>query len=201
VRSGNGGIAQDPRLRSGRFRIWTPWSAWPWHAAGLTILARVPLRGHRGCLAHAASASLAPTRAAAMWRPAKASLNDFCSATIFPPPTTPSHHAAGWRKAIDIFRAPIVVKAWAGSRQRRHHLPSRKTRIEAAIACSAGNSSAKPRTDILARVPGGGRKSASSVSPTASCVPLAPSQDHNACGGGDTGPTPAHGRLFHRYAA
>ena len=98
--------------------------------------------------------------------------------------------AAELEKAIDIFRAPIVVKADGLAAGKGVIIcPSRQTAIEAAHSLFSGKLLGEAAQQIiLEEFLEGDEISFLCLSDGKHVVPLAPSQDHKCIGEGDTGP-------------
>jgi phosphoribosylamine--glycine ligase len=132
-----------------------------------------------------------PTRAAAMLETSKGFAKRFLQRHNIPTANyAVCTTAAELEKAIDIFRAPIVVKADGLAAGKGVIIcPSRQTAIEAAHSLFSGKLLGEAAQQIiLEEFLEGDEISFLCLSDGKHVVPLAPSQDHKCIGEGDTGP-------------
>ena len=132
-----------------------------------------------------------PTRAAAMLETSKGFAKRFLQRHNIPTANyAVCTTAAELEKAIDIFRAPIVVKADVLAAGKGVIIcPSRQTAIEAAHSLFSGKLLGEAAQQIiLEEFLEGDEISFLCLSDGKHVVPLAPSQDHKCIGEGDTGP-------------
>ena len=132
-----------------------------------------------------------PTRAAAMLETSKGFAKRFLQRHNIPTANyAVCTTAAELEKAIDIFRAPIVVKADGLAAGKGVIIcPSRQTAIEAAHSLFSGKLLGEAAQQIiLEEFLEGDEISFLCLSDGKHVVPLAPSEDHKCIGEGDTGP-------------
>ena len=191
---GNGGIAQIARcvpvdLKDLDAMVRVAVAAQP----GLTIVGpELPLSlGIVDALQQRGLRVFGPTRAAAMLETSKGFAKRFLQRHNIPTANyAVCTTAAELEKAIDIFRAPIVVKADGLAAGKGVIIcPSRQTAIEAAHSLFSGKLLGEAAQQIiLEEFLEGDEISFLCLSDGKHVVPLAPSQDHKCIGEGDTGP-------------